>query len=183
MKKDIVVILGVHGSGKTTIGKFLNSNGFVYFGEIGNDLRKTCSCTVLDSCYLFDREIMMKEIERDQSLLSQKCTPAIETWHIGNISFSRIRKNNEIAKEYEKRLQNQLKKFNPNILLISISDEVFVKRASEKGIKNKIKLLNFYKDVLKEEKKIIRKYRFPIVEICGDKEVSDLKKTLLLSLK
>lgn len=183
MKKDIVVILGVHGSGKTTIGKFLNSNGFAYFGEIGNDLRKTCSCNVLDSCYLFDREIMMKEIERDQVLLSQKRTPAIETWHIGNIAFSRIRKNKEIAKEYEKRLQNQLKKFNPNILLINISDEIFVKRASERGIKSKIRLLKFYKDVFEEERKIIRKYKFPILEICGDKKISELKKILLLSLK
>lgn len=183
MKKDIVIVLGMHGSGKTTIGKFLNSIGFSYFEEIGTDLRKTCSCTVLDSCYLFDREIMLKEIERDQLLLSQERTPVIETWHIGNIAFSSIRKNTEIVKEYENRFKNQLKKFNPTILLISISDEVFIKRASEKGIKNKQKLLTFYKHVFEEEKRIIENYRFPVLEITGDKKISELKETLLLNLK
>jgi len=88
-KKRILVLSGVHSAGKSTIGKAMsNDDNFAYYDEIGRRLRCRVTCTVLASCFLFDREIMTLELERDRTLKQDARIPVVESWHIGNVAFA-----------------------------------------------------------------------------------------------
>jgi len=176
--KNIKVLLGMHGSGKTMIGNYLHFLGFSYFNEIGTDLRKRCGCNVLDSCFLFDREIMVSEAERD-SILLRKRKPVIESWHIGNIAFARARNNESVVDNYINLLERRLKIFRPLAVIIEISDNIFMKRSTECNIDNKNVLLAFYKCVFSETMAIISEYNMQSVSIDGNKDIYDVQKQVI----
>lgn len=91
--KKIIVSNGVHGAGKSTIGRlFVDRNrGFAYFPEIGGQLRREVSYNALQSKEDFDLEVIKRELARDEQLLISPNTPVVETWHIGNMAYALAR--------------------------------------------------------------------------------------------
>jgi len=130
MKKEAIVLLGMHASGKTTAGKFLESRGFSFFPEIGELIRRQVDFDFLTSIEWFDKEVMDRELTRDQEVLNSPQPPAIETWHIGNIAYAAIR-SPRIAEIYFGELQRQIDSIEPRCLLFQISEETFRTRSKE----------------------------------------------------
>jgi len=146
MQKRIIVIVGIHGSGKTTLGFSLQTKGFRYYPEIGTELRKIYPENVMQKQVEFDMAVMKKELERDNAIYNDRHVAAIETWHIGNIAFAEARDSTDVATRYKKKLYTQLEKFHPCVIKLSISDSEFRQRASEKDI-TKEDALSFYRKV------------------------------------
>ena len=146
MKKSIVVITGIHSSGKTRLGNLLQHNGFVFFSEIGSELRKETTKNVSQSQIDFDLHVMEMEIKRDQRIVSLDSIAVIETWHVGNIAFAESRGSISVATEYRRKLYEQLERIMPIVIKLDISDTTFLQRASEKNI-SPSDALTFYRKV------------------------------------
>src|SRR3990167_9321692 len=130
MKKEAIILLGIHTSGKTTAGRFLENLGFSFFSEIGEQIRREVKFDFLTPVEWFDREVMVRELARDQELLDSPRPTAIETWHIGNIAYAMVR-SPRIADTYFNELQCQLEFIKPICLLFQIEKEVFRVRSRE----------------------------------------------------
>ena len=121
-KPTIICLLGIHTSGKTTVGEKLHLLGLPYYLEIGNKLIQTIDFSSPKAAEWLDREIMKQELERDDSFLSQEVKSAVvETWHIGNIAYAEIR-TPSVANRYKAILKKQLNKFNPLFFYLDISE-------------------------------------------------------------
>ena len=130
-KPTIVCLLGIHTSGKTTIGEKLHLLGLPYYPEIGNELIQTVDFSSPETVEWFDREIMKRELERDNSFLSLGVEAAVvETWHVGNIAYAEIR-TPSVASEYKALLKEQFLKYNPLFFFLDISEETFRERANK----------------------------------------------------
>jgi len=130
-KPTIVCLLGIHTSGKTTVGEKLHLLGLPYYLEVGNKLIQTVDFSSPDAVEWLDREIMKRELERDDSFLSDGINVAVvETWHIGNIAYAEIR-TPSVANEYKALLKEQINKYNPLFFYLDIGEETFIERANE----------------------------------------------------
>lgn len=79
--KQIIVLNGIHGSGKSTLGTRLEQSSpqFSYFYEIGGKLRTEVNYNTMKSGLEFDTEVMNREIARDGVLLKAQTVPIVET--------------------------------------------------------------------------------------------------------
>lgn len=132
--KKIIVIVGIHGSGKTTLGKKMEKKGFPFFPEIGAELRKYSDCNVSQEQENFDASIMQLELERDKKIEFLDLIPVIESWHIGNIAFAEARNSLNVVNQYKRKLFEQLEIFYPYIINLKIDKETFISRVNEKLI-------------------------------------------------
>lgn len=132
--KKIVVIVGIHGSGKTTLGRKMEKEGFPFFAEIGAELRKNSDCNVSQKQENFDKCVMKLELERDKKIKLLDSVPVIESWHIGNIAFAEARNSSNVVKQYKRKLFERLEIFYPYIINLKIGKETFINRVNEKLI-------------------------------------------------
>ena len=179
-KPTIICLLGIHTSGKTTIGEKLHSLGLPYYLEIGNQLIKTIDDFKTPGIVEWlDREIMRQELERDDSFLSQKIKVAVvETWHIGNIAYAKIR-TQSVANEYKALLKRQLLKYNPLFFFLDISDETFRERANRLvplGIKEDVFI--FYQDIKNNILSLLNEYDIDYYSIDANQEVDKVTKDI-----
>lgn len=130
--RNLVVLLGVHGSGKTTFGSSLPVDQFAFYGEIGAHLRAAVDFGVTSPQEDFDREVMLREVQRDQELLAEPRIPVVETWHIGNLAFALARDSHSVAMQYRQMLTKQLANFEVAAIVFTLPDSEFLSRASEK---------------------------------------------------
>lgn len=147
MKKQIFVLNGIHGSGKTVLGQFLaqNDQRFAYFPEIGWQVRKEVDYNSLESGEKFDLEVMRRELERDKLIISEPKIPLVETWHTGNIGYVAAR-SPRILDQYTEALVAQLELFDPTCFYIHIDWETFKSRITEKIKPHQVpQLIDFYK--------------------------------------
>lgn len=129
-KPTVISLLGIHASGKTTIGEKLTELGIPYYLEIGNELIKQVDFNSPEKVAWFDREIMHREVARDDEIFSHESgVGAVETWHIGNIAYAQIR-TPEVAAEYKELFKEQTEKCNPVFVFLDIDEETFRKRAN-----------------------------------------------------
>ncbi len=148
-KKQIFVLNGIHGSGKTSLAQHLvqNDQRLAYFPEIGRQLREEVEYNCLQSGEEFDLEVMRRELERDAYLISEPRIPLVETWHFGNIGYVAARSQG-ILDRYTRALVGQLKLFDPVCLFIRIDWETFQSRITERIEPDQVELLiDFYKIV------------------------------------
>src|SRR5690606_35883675 len=125
--KKMYVFNGVHGSGKTTIAQRLANlypEAYAFYPEIGRGLRNEVTYNALNSSEDFDREVLRRELERDEQLLAEPRIPLVETWHIGNIGYLAARSPHLMA-GYESILSKRLNIFEPTAIFIDISWETF----------------------------------------------------------
>ncbi len=182
-KPTIVCLLGIHTSGKTTVGERLHLLGIPYYLEIGNELIKTVDFSSPKAVEWLDREIMRREIERDDLLLSQEEQVAVvETWHIGNIAYAQIR-NPLIADEYKALLKKQFSKYTPLFFFLDISNETFKERANRLvplGIKEDVFV--FYENIKRNILSLFDEFNIRYHPIDAnqeiDKVVQDISKIL-----
>jgi predicted ATPase len=106
----VLVMVGPHGSGKTTLGRLVAQRlGWRYDCEIGAELRaRELSLRAGSHASRhqpeFDRRVIELEMERDRC--SRDCR-IVETWHPGNLAYARLR-SPEVAARYEPILKRHV---------------------------------------------------------------------------
>ncbi|GIW63329.1 MAG: hypothetical protein KatS3mg091_131 [Patescibacteria group bacterium] len=146
--KKIIVFNSIHGAGKTTLAKNLalqDPETYIFYPEVGGELRKEVNYNCLESGEDFDREVMRRELARDEFLLAEERIPLIETWHIGNIRYLAAR-SPELIAQYKDALRRQLVFFDPVAVFVQISWQTFKQRISERIQPSQVEeLIQFYK--------------------------------------
>lgn len=131
-KKKIIVLVGVHGSGKTSLGRRLQQDGFEFFSEIGTEMRYKTEKNVCESQEDFDLLVLEKETQRDTETIIKSAHPVVETWHIGNYAFALTR--GTLIEGYDELIEKQLRLFYPLIVKLNIDENTFLSRNTEKNI-------------------------------------------------
>lgn len=92
----IVVLLGPHGAGKSTVGRALARElGWPFHEEVGWQLaqdpayRRT-DATAVDPQERFDRCVFQRELARDDVWIPGR-NRVVETWHPGNLAYAERR--------------------------------------------------------------------------------------------
>ena len=178
-KPTIICLLGIHTSGKTAIGEKLHLLGLPYYFEIGNKLIQTVDFSSPKMVEWLDREIMRQELERDESFLSQKVKVAVvETWHIGNIAYAKIR-TQSVANEYKALLKRQLLKYNPLFFFLDINEKTFRERANKPvplGIEEDIFI--FYQNIKNNILSLLNEYNIDYYSIDANQDMDDVMKDI-----
>jgi len=92
----IVLLLGPHGAGKTSLGRSLSAlSGWTFHDEIGKDLasdpsHRASEVQVHHRQPSFDREVFAREVARDLAFEAEgSCgVRIVETWHPGNLAYA-----------------------------------------------------------------------------------------------
>lgn len=95
----ILVLLGPHGAGKSTLGQALSQRtGWPFHDEIGKRLGRDPAfrgsrVRTSDGQPRFDREVFAREVARDRlfELESPGRPRIVETWHPGNLAYAAMR--------------------------------------------------------------------------------------------
>lgn len=183
MKKTILVFNGIHGAGKTTLAKNLaerHPSTFIFYPEIGGQLRQEVDYNSLESGEDFDREVMRRELERDEMIILQSPgkIPLIETWHFGNIGYVAVRSPGLIS-EYIRALKIQLQFFRPIPVFVDISWQVFRSRITERIKPTQVEeLINFYRGISDEIRGIYNEFNIDYILIRNDGELNKSIKLL-----
>src|ERR1035437_7590229 len=113
----LVVLLGVHGSGKTTLGRALIELGFTFYREIGSDLRARVEYSVNDRVDAFDRHVHQEEKARDAAIIASGPTGiiVIETWHLGNLAFAQARRS-DMVRTYREEMTELLRPWSVHVV-------------------------------------------------------------------
>ena len=171
-KPTIICLLGIHTSGKSTIGERFQSLGLPYHLEIGKKLIQTVDFSSPEAVEWLDREIRKQELERDSSLLLGGTNLAvIETWHVGNIAYAQIR-TQSVANQYKAILKEQLSRYNPLFFFLDISDETFRKRANRLvplGVKEDVFI--FYRNIKSNILSLLKEQNIDYYPIDANQEV------------
>lgn len=111
MNRVTLVLLGPHGSGKTTLGRELSRVlGWPFDEEIGKRLRaevlaKDPSAHAAVPQPAFDERVIAEEIRRDAGRDKEAGHRIVETWHPGNLAFAESR-SPEVAERWRVTLRD-----------------------------------------------------------------------------
>lgn len=92
MRPLVLVFVGPHGSGKTTLGRLASDAlGLPFDAELGRALReeeqaRDPALHAAREQEDFDAEVLRRELARDE-LRGPGCSRVVETWHPGNLAF------------------------------------------------------------------------------------------------
>ena len=133
----IIVLVGPHSSGKTTIGKLLASSlQWKFDDEIGYRMRLEVLAKSEDNHAQlsqpdFDWKVSLAEIERDRH---RKYNAVVETWHAGNLSYIQSRTPKQYA-FIKRKIKTHLQDYQANVVVVplDISLETLQHRQHEFG--------------------------------------------------
>lgn len=176
MKKRILIFNGVHGSGKSTLAKRLvaGDGRYVYFPEIGAQLRSEVNFDVLHSGYDFDTEIMRRELSRDIDLIESPSIPVVETWHFGNLAYI-LSRNPNLYKNYKDKTEEQLERFVPEVISIDIGEKTFRDRVTEKVSPADFeRLVDFYRGIRENLEKVYADFNIIPLKIMNEGPIEEV---------
>jgi len=139
MKKRCLVIVGPHGSGKSTLGRRVAAYlGWRFDPELGEELRlKTLRMDRTAHAQrpqpAFDAEVLSRELARDREARGGP-PRVVETWHPGNLAYAALR-SPDVAQTYGQLVCPTLEALGAAVVVqpLSISLETLEKRCHEPG--------------------------------------------------
>lgn len=165
--KRIIVLNGVHSSGKSTIGKSLaeRDNRLEFFYEIGGELRDEVDYNSLTTYDEYDAEIFRRELLRDSKLIDTVRIPVVETWHVGNIAYAMLR-SPSLVPGLLSGFEARLKVFDPVFIAVTIDSETFLKRARENIVPYETEeAMSFFRKVYENMIELYGRYQLNYFEI------------------
>jgi len=138
VKRDWLVLVGVHGSGKTTLGKILAGRlGWVFDREVGEVLRRRTMTSDAEAHAMkpqpaFDQQVLWWELTRDR--IRTETARVVETWHPGNLAYAWHR-SREVFPALKARVVESLPACRSRVLVqpLVLGPEVAVARCREPG--------------------------------------------------
>lgn len=166
MKAKQIVLIGMHGAGKTTIGRLLAADlGISFDCEIGKSLRRQVQRNDSGSHALccddrFDERVMLYELVRDFSSTRPR---VIETWHPGNLAFAMERSPN-VCNRYFSLLSDRLHDLRETTIVQSlvINAETALQRQSEHG-DDAARLCEFFARVAQRTVSLVETFSLPML--------------------
>ena len=134
-RASTVVLVGVHGAGKSTAAMSLASFGYMPHLEIGWAYRQailysnpgTKTLAGPDLAW-FDTTVLALEQRRDKFIESVTVMPhCIETWHLGNLAYACLR-SPQLVPAFERALISGVRKLKPLFVILSICEAAFKDR-------------------------------------------------------
>lgn len=123
-KSGLHILVGIHTSGKSSVGRKLSQRGFSFFPEIALDQISNAGLNMLPwqgNCR-FDDLVIRTELNRDEVLRAEVGPYFVETWHVGNLAHARIR-NRETAAKYEAEITRRVHEFEPLVYFLDMPPE------------------------------------------------------------
>jgi hypothetical protein len=159
--KPTIVMVGCHGSGKTTLGTILaNRLRVEHHEEIGKALRREAmriepGCTAEKSQSEFDAEVFRREVERDFRPFGGR---VVETWHPGNLAFASLR-SPDTARLHSGALRFHVLRLRGPIWVqpLEIGEETVMARITEAG-DDPGRMARFFMSVYRLTMKIVKSW-------------------------
>ena len=136
-----VILVGAHGSGKTTLGHQLARELEVPFhAGLGREAmeRRGPSCATVDAGQDFDAMLWAEEWDRDQRARLElrdirRVRRVVETWHIGNAAYALLRPGTSTPRDWRGELAARLEGHDVPILVqhLHVDRPTFDRRYSE----------------------------------------------------
>lgn len=178
-KVRTVIVVGCYASGKSTLIKNLNNTlGFEAHAEVGGVLRSKAKCISSESCSVFDELVMLREIERDESLLQiLDCGKSVllEQWHFGNLAYCKLR-SPEIVREYFSRLErlDVIQRFVPLVLSLELDPDLIASRVVYERTEQLVQDKNFYAKWNMALREILADLGTPYISIDASKSPTEV---------
>jgi adenylate kinase family enzyme len=182
--RRLVVIVGVHGAGKTTSAGILSELGYLPHIELGwvcrqDVLRDDPGAVTLhgDDLEWFDERILMLELERDRFVeRATGISHCVETWHIGNLAYAQLR-SPRLRPAFEAALERQAATMQPFVVALRISPETFLSRYALTGLDPR-DVLGHYSRFEEIALRWIDKLDLPHVHVSNDGSLDELAAAL-----
>jgi nicotinamide riboside kinase len=155
--KNILVFIGPHGAGKTTLAQLVAKKlGWRFDHEIGRMLRekaleKDSNDHALASQEEFDKKVIRSEILRDRKNVFPRI---VETWHPGNFAYAKLR-SPDVVKNFERTIKKHIYNLRSQVLMqpLRIFKSTALRRLSEPG-PDPVQLVDFFHRVAKEAEEL-----------------------------
>lgn len=144
-KKKLIVLLGIHCAGKSTILNKLQSKGYMIYPEIANEIINETHCKAGPYAdEIFENNVWERELSRDEIILNNPNNQIIiETWHLGNLANTTTRFP-KLAIEKETIVYDRLQVFNVFPIFLQIPP-VIIKRRTKAFKQLDEDIIDFYK--------------------------------------
>jgi predicted ATPase len=142
------VLAGVHTAGKTSLGLRLQEIGYDFFPEVAMESIAGLSPWELGPS--FDESVIAEELARDSKLRMHRQPLFVETWHIGNLAYARVR-NPSVALKYEARVRAHVSEFSPLVYFLDLKVDLLRERTAYfTHESDRTKAVSFYSHVRRE---------------------------------
>jgi hypothetical protein len=133
----IIVLIGAHGAGKTTLGHALARRmGIPFHDEIGRRLAadqswRPTGTTAQDPQQTFDERVFGAELERDDAWPGETAR-IVETWHPGNLAYAE-RRSPAVPAQFLDQVRSRCRETTPIVVPLLASRAALARRQSEVG--------------------------------------------------
>ncbi len=168
--KNIIVLNGIHTSGKSTVGKYHGERGFDYLPEIATDLFKSGYGVGAEGGLGLQILLMQKECVRDEQMQENIEKPVIESWHTAVLAHSRVY-GGKTKKIIEDSFSESIMGFDPKVIYLELNTKSIKKRNSKiYGVVDE-KVLDFYKQLDLAYKKVFHKFSLNVCYVNAEDNI------------
>lgn len=177
--KMIIVLSGIHSSGKSTLGRSLGEQGYAYVLEIVERFIEQGITTGVKAEPTLDEMIMEAEFQRDKYLFRSARDPIIvETWHPGNIAYATLR-NPIVATRYKKRFGPIAKHHRIYGIYLRIGDHTFLERTRKYIGQDALQAIEFFHNLEQTTLACYRDFQLPLIEIDAVASIAVVQRKVL----